>query len=48
MVRNLATRAGEIFKSSELDEKRELLNLVFQSLQLEGKKVLAQACEPSI
>lgn len=46
MVLNLAARVREIFESSEVDEKRELLNLVFQNLQLEGKKVLAQVCEP--
>lgn len=38
MVRNLAARAREIFESSEIEEKRQLLNLVFQNLQLEGKK----------
>jgi len=39
MVMNLAARAREIFESSEVDEKRELLNLVFQNLKLEGKKM---------
>jgi hypothetical protein len=34
MVMNLATRAREIFESSEVDEKRQLLDLVFQNLQL--------------
>ena len=46
MVLNLAARARAIFESSEVDEKRELLNLVFQNLQLKSKKVLAQVCEP--
>jgi len=34
MVMNLATRSREIFQSSEVDEKRQLLDLVFQNLQL--------------
>jgi site-specific DNA recombinase len=34
LVMNLAARAREIFESSEADEKRQLLNLVFQNLQL--------------
>lgn len=38
MVMNLAARAREIFESSEVEEKRELVNLVFQNLKLEGKK----------
>jgi len=46
MVLNLAERAREIFESSEVDEKRELLNLVFQNLKLEGKKMLTEICEP--
>lgn len=32
---NLADRTREIFESSEVDGKRQLLNLVFQNLQLE-------------
>ena len=35
MVMNLAARAREIFESSEVDEKRQLLNLVFQNFSLE-------------
>lgn len=46
MVMNLAARAREIFESSEVDEKRELLNLVFQNLKLEGKKWLTEVREP--
>ncbi len=46
MVMNLAARAREIFESSEVDEKRELLNLVFQNLKLEGKKMLTEIREP--
>ena len=36
----------EIFESSEVNEKRELVNLVFQNLKLEGKKPLTEVCEP--
>jgi hypothetical protein len=32
--------------SSEVDEKRELMNLVFQNLKLEGKKMLTETREP--
>lgn len=46
IVMNLAARAREIFESSEVDEKRELLNLVFQNLKLEGKKMLTEVREP--
>ena len=46
MVLNLAARAREIFESSEVEEKRQLLNLVFQNLQLDGKKLLTHLCEP--
>lgn len=34
LVMNLATRAKEIFSSSEVDEKCQLLDLVFQNLHL--------------
>lgn len=46
MVMNLAARAREIFESSEVDEKRQLLNLVFQNLKLEGKSLSIDTCEP--
>jgi len=35
----LASRAGELFRSSEAEEKRQLLSLVLQNLRLEGKKL---------
>jgi len=37
-VLNLAQRALEIFESSEPQEKRQLLNFVFQNLELRQKK----------
>jgi site-specific DNA recombinase len=46
MVMNLAARAKEIFESSEVDEKRQLLNFVFQNLKLEGKNLSIETCEP--
>lgn len=46
MVMNLAARAREIFESSEVYEKRELLNLAFQNLKLENKKMLTKFREP--
>ena len=45
-VLNLAARAREIFESSEVDEKRQLLNLVFQNLEFDEKNVLTDVREP--
>jgi site-specific DNA recombinase len=38
MVLSLAQRSREIFESSEVDEKRQLLKFVFQNLELKDKK----------
>ena len=46
LVMNLAARAKELFESSEVDEKRQLLNLMFQNLKLNGKNMPTQVCEP--
>lgn len=46
IVMNLAARAREIFDSSEVDEKRQLLNFVFQNLKLDGKSLSIETCEP--
>ena len=40
MVMNLASRVNEIFESSEVDEKRQLLDLVFQNLNLKDWSLL--------
>ena len=48
MVLNLAARAREIFESSEVEEKRQLLNLVFQNLQLRDASLSVQVQEPFI
>lgn len=39
MVLNLAKRAYEIFQKAKIEEKRQLLNFVFQNFQLKGKKL---------
>lgn len=46
MVLNLARRAREIFESSEVEEKRQLLNFVFQNLELKDKKLSINLREP--
>jgi site-specific DNA recombinase len=46
MVLNLARRAREIFESSEVEEKRQLLNFVFQNLELKDKKLSITLREP--
>jgi site-specific DNA recombinase len=46
MVMNLATRTREIFESSEVDEKRQLLDLVFQNLQMKDGSLSFSVREP--
>ena len=36
----LASKAGETFKGSTIEEKRKLINLVFDNLQLKGHKLV--------
>ena len=43
---SLAQRALEIFESSEMEEKRQLVNFVFQNLQLDGKRLLFKTKTP--
>ena len=38
-VLNVAKRALEIFKSSEVQEKRQFLNFLLQNCELNGKKL---------
>jgi site-specific DNA recombinase len=45
-VLSLASRARDIFESSEVDEKRQLLNFVFQNLELKDKKLSVTLREP--
>lgn len=42
----LASQARELFESSEVGEKRQLLNFVFQNLLLDEKTLLITAHEP--
>lgn len=42
----LASKAHELFVSSEIEERRQLIKLVVQNLKLEGKKVQFQAQKP--
>ena len=46
MVLSLARRARTIFESSEVEEKRQLLNFVFQNLELKEKKLFVDYREP--
>lgn len=46
MVLSLAQRSREIFESSEVEEKRQLLNFVFQNLELKDKKLSVTLREP--
>jgi hypothetical protein len=45
-VMRLAKKPWDLFRSSEVDEKRQLLNFVFQNLHLEGKKMVVTLAEP--
>ena len=45
-ILSLAQRAPEIFESSEPEEKKQLVNFVFQNLQLDGKKLLFKTKTP--
>ena len=45
-VLDLARRAKELFMSSKMAEKQQLLNFVFSNLKLEGKKLLVHFREP--
>lgn len=46
LVMNFAARAREIFESSEVEEKRQLLGLVFQNLQLKDATLSVSVQEP--
>ena len=42
----LSNRAYELFKSSEVEERRQLIKLVLSNLRVEGKKVEYDAIKP--
>ena len=46
MVLNLAQKAEQIFESSEVREKRQLLNFLLQNIKLQGKKLLFELKTP--
>jgi len=46
MVLNLTKKAYEIFQSSEVEEKRQLLNFLLQNLQLKGEKLMFKMKTP--
>jgi hypothetical protein len=46
MVFSLANRALEIFESSEVNEKRQLLNFLLQNCRLSGKNLLFELRSP--
>ena len=45
-VLDLANHAYDLFKSSEVEERRQLMRLVLSNTRIEGKKVLFQAQKP--
>ena len=46
MTLNLAKKAYEIFESSEISEKRQLLNFLLQNLKLQGKNLIFELKKP--
>ena len=45
-ILDLANRAYDLFLSSELDEKRQLIKLVLKNFNLDGKTVRFEAIKP--
>jgi len=45
-ILSLAQRAHQLFKSSEIEEKRQIINFVFQNLRLDGKNLLFETKTP--
>lgn len=45
-VLKLAQKALKIFESSEISEKRQLLNFLLQNLKLQGKKLIFELKTP--
>lgn len=43
---DISTRAFELYESSKLDQKRQLLNFMFSNLKLEGKKLVFNLKKP--
>ncbi len=45
-ILDLTSRAYELFKSSEVEEKRQLIKLILSNLELKGEKLVWQAHKP--
>ncbi len=45
-VLNLADRAYDLFISSEVEEKRQLITLVLQDVKMDGKKIVYDVQKP--
>jgi hypothetical protein len=45
-VLDLAKRAKEIYESSKVDEKRQILNFLFSNLEMNDKKAVVILNEP--
>lgn len=45
-VLDLINRAYDLFESSEVDEKRQLINLVLSNVMVEGKNIVYEAHKP--
>ena len=45
-VLNLADRAYDLFMSSEVEEKRQLLTLVLQNIKMDGKNIVYDVQKP--
>jgi hypothetical protein len=43
---DLAKRAKEIYESSKVDEKRQILNFLFSNLEMNDKKTIVILNEP--
>ena len=43
---NLAHRAGELFQAANIEQKRQLLNIVLSNLEVDGQKLHYQARKP--
>jgi len=45
-ILDLSTRAYDLFKSSEVEEKRQLIKLILSNLRLSGKNLVFDAAKP--
>ena len=45
-VLELVNRAYDLFVSSEVEEKRQLIKLILSNLRIEGERVVWDVCKP--